>query len=417
MDFNVDYEYILINIMLLDNTLIDIISGAVKPEAFYDAKTRRIFETIVTQFAKDKCCDIISLANQLKGIDAAEIASLTDKTGSTENWEFYVENVKKLYVTRKLKTILLEKSKNLSSDNVLDTIHELDSDLTGYMKYDTGKPVDVKDLCSQVVQDVQNASKNTNPYLGYSTGWDNLSGILDGLQTGKLVILGARPSVGKTSFALQMASNLCKQNIPVSIFSLEMTAKSLMTRLTSVETGFSIYELQHGMCFSMTNINKLQAGLARIYNMPMNIFDSLIPNEKALISQIRVQAKTKGTKVFFIDHIGLVRHSNPMMKRVEQLDDITQKLLHLAQELDITIVCLCQLRRDAEGKKPCLADLRDSGAIEQNADICMFLHRERAEGNEMFIPAEVIVIKDRDGACGTAKMNFMPKQTKFEEVA
>ena len=416
MDFNVEYEYILINIMFIDNTLIDNISGVVKPKAFYDAKTRRIYETIIDQYSKSQICSIATLCSQLKGIDPADIAELTNRTASSENWEYYADNIKRMYATRKLKVKLAEDSKNLNPENVLDTIHDLDSSLTDYMKYDDNKPVDVKDLCNEMIKQVQEAAKNDSPYLGYDTGFENLSGILDGLQLGKLVILGARPSVGKTSFALQLAGNLCKQNIPVSIFSLEMTAKSLMTRLTSVETGFSIYELQHGMCFSQANITRLQGGLSRIYNMPLQIFDSGISNEKTLISQIRVQAKTKGTKVFVVDHIGLVRHSTPQMKRVEQLDDITQKLLHVAQELNVTIICLCQLRRDAEGQKPCLADLRDSGAIEQNADICMFLHRDRAEGNEMFIPAEVIVIKDRDGACGTAKMNFIPKKTKFEEI-
>ena len=416
MDFNVEYEYTLINIMLLDNTLIDIIAGVVKPKAFYDSKTRRIYETIVEQYAKDRYSNIATLCAQLKGMNPVDIAELTNRTSSTENWEYYADNIKRLYATRKLKVKLSEDSKNLTPDNVLDTIHDLDSSLNSYLKYDDNKPVDVKDLCNEMLTQVQIAAKSDARYLGYDTGWGNLSDIIDGLQSGKLVILGARPSVGKTAFALQLASNLCKQNIPVSIFSLEMTSMSLMNRLTSIETGFSIYELQHGMCFSQANIAKLQGGLSRIYNMPLQIFDSGISNEKVLLSQLRVQAKTKGTKVFIVDHIGLVRHSNPIMKRVEQLDDITQKLLHLAQELDVTIICLCQLRRDAEGQKPCLADLRDSGAIEQNADICMFLHRDRAEGNEMFIPAEVIVIKHRDGACGTAKMNFIPKRTKFEEL-
>ena len=416
MDFNVEYEYILINIMLIDNTLIDIIAGVVKPKAFYDAKTRRIYETVINQYDKDKCCNIATLSTQLSGMSVTDLAALTDKVYSTDNWQFYADEVKKMYAARKLRIKLAEQAKTLNSDNVLDTIHDLDSSLNSYLKYDDNKPVDVKDLCNEMLTQVQIAAKSDARYLGYDTGWENLSDIIDGLQSGKLVILGARPSVGKTAFALQLAANLCKQNIPVGIFSLEMTSMSLMNRLTSIETGFSIYELQHGMCFSQANIAKLQGGLSRIYNMPLQIFDSGISNEKVLLSQIRVQAKTKGTKVFIVDHIGLVRHSNPIMKRVEQLDDITQKLLHLAQELDVTIICLCQLRRDAEGQKPCLADLRDSGAIEQNADICMFLHRDRAEGNEMFIPAEVIVIKHRDGACGTAKMNFIPKRTKFEEL-
>lgn len=414
--YNVDYEYVLINIMLIDNSLINIINGFIKADMFYDAKTRFIYETIVAQYDKDGVASLATIASKLTAFDPTEIAGLTNYIGSSENWEFYADTIKRMYSARKLKVDLLQKAETLNPDCVVDTIHELDSSLTSYMKYDNAKPVEVRDLCGELLKKVQIASQNKDPYLGYHTGWDNLSEILDGLQLGKLVILGARPSVGKTSFALQLASNLCKQNIPSAIFSLEMTANSLMTRLTSLESTIPIYSIQHGMCISSEKqINQLNLALTKIYEMPLKIFDEGVKNEKELISRIRVLAKTQGTKIFFVDHIGLVRHSNPSMKRVEQLDDITQKLLHIAQELNVTIICLCQLRRDAEGKKPCLNDLRDSGAIEQNADICMFLHRDRAEGEELFIPAEIIVIKDRDGACGTAKMDFYPGMTKFVE--
>lgn len=414
--YNTEYEYALINIMLIDNTLINIINGTVKPDMFYDAKTRKIYETILTQYDKDRVANIATISSKLTAFSVAEIAELTNFVASSENWEFYADNIKRMFSARKLKVDLIQKAETLNPDSVIDTIHDLDTSLTSYMKYDNAKPVDVKDLCSELIKKVQAASQNTSPYLGFDTGWENLNSILDGLQSGKLVVLGARPSVGKTSFALQLASNLCKKKVPTAIFSLEMTASTLMTRLTSLESSIPIYSLQHGMCAtSQQQLGKLNAALTTIYDMPLQIYDDGVKNEKELMSRIRVLAKTKDVKVIFVDHIGLVRHSNPNMKRVEQLDDITQRLLQLAQELNITIICLCQLRRDAEGKKPCLADLRDSGAIEQNADICMFLHRDRAEGEELFIPAEVIVIKDRDGACGTAKMLFYPKMTKFAE--
>lgn len=414
--YNEDYEKYILGCMLTDNTLIDVISGKLSKACFYSLKNALIFETICEEMDSNKCCTILSLINKLSQMNPADIASLTDAVNTTSNWDFYVEEVKKFYLARQMKTELATKLEKLSPDTILDTVHSLDSDLTNFMKHDTGKPVDVKKMCGLFVQSVIDASKNKDKYLGMDTGWDNLSGILDGLQSGKLVIIGARPSVGKTAFALQLARNFAQQKIKTCIFSLEMTANSLMTRLASLESGMSIYSLQHGMCATtMSGLGKVNSALARIYEFPLKIYDSGLTDEKELISRIRVQAKTEGTKVFFVDHIGLVRHSNPMMKRVEQLDDITQKLLHTAQELDVTIILLCQLRRDAEGKKPCLADLRDSGAIEQNADICMFIHRERATGNETEIASEIMVVKHRDGACGTAKMLFLPKNTKFVE--
>ena len=191
-----------------------------------------------------------------------------------------------------------------------------------------------------------------------------------------------------------------------------------MKRLTSLKSGLTIGSISHGTCVrSQNQLVKLQVAVSKIYEMPLYIHDESLRNEKDLLSRIRYMAKINGVKVFFVDHIGLVKHSMPSMKRVEQLDDITQQLLHLAQELNIAIILLCQLRRDAEGKEPALNDLRDSGSIEQNADVCIFLHHERSKGEEEFLEAKVIVAKNRDGACGSSNMNFYPKLTKFVEVA
>lgn len=415
--YNEEYEKIILNMMLIDNSVIDVITTQLTEECFYTSLGKTCFNAIKTDFQTNKVCNIATLCSRLSGMSPATIAELTNHVASSENWSFYVEEVQKLYKARTMKKLLLQSSEDLSVENVNEIIGRVDTSLTRCLTVGATDATCVKDLCGELLKEVQTAAKNTNPYLGYSTGWEELSTILDGIQLGKQIIIGARPSIGKSAFALQLAGALAEQKIPVGYFSLEMQKMTLMKRLTSLRSGLTIGNITHGTCInSMQQINKLNIALTQIYEMPLYIHDEGLRNEKDLYARIRYMAKMQGVKVFFIDHLGLIKHSNPAMRRMEQLDDITQTLLHLAQELNISIIPLCQLRRDAEGKEPSLNDLKDSGAIEQNADVCIFLHHERSRDGEDFLEAKVIVAKNRDGACGYSDMNFYPKLTKFVEV-
>lgn len=412
--YNVEYEKCILSIMLYDNSLIDIISGKLSAQQFYDARNGNIFNAICNVFVESKCANILNVSEKFSKDYAVYISDLTNLVSTAANWEFYVNEIKNFWLARRLKNDLQEKANSLSKDSVIDCIHSLDSSLTSYMAFDNGHPSDMRGLCQELTEEIVKNFQNPAKWLGIDTGWENLNDIIDGLQSEKLVIIGARPSVGKTAFAIQMAANIARQNIPVCFFSLEMRAKVLFTRMVSQDCAIPISFIQHGIITQTeAQLQKLNNAMTRIFNYPMRIYDDGIKSEKELISRIRVEAKTNNTKVFFVDHLGLVRHSDRAMKRVEQLDEITDMLARTAKELGVTIICLSQLRRDAEGKEPNLADLRDSGAIEQNADICMFLHRNRATGNEISIPSKVIVIKHRDGACGTANMLFLPQSTKF----
>ena len=413
--FNYDYEKCLLAALIQDNTVGEIAIGQIQQEWFYDPTNVKLYKEICKELSEKKFCSIQSLATALPSL-TSYILEVSGATFSSSNWEFYAGELKRLYTTRSLKVFLKDSESNLNPQTVDDIVGNLDSFINDCLSSGGEETFDIKNLVGKFLAEVEENSKKDGRWLGVSTGWDNLSDIIDGIEYGKLMIIGARPSIGKSAFALQLASNLCKEKTPCAYFSLEMSAVSLMTRLVAVESGLPIYHIKHASQSNRQFYDKLNIALSKIYEFDLSIDDRRLRNEKELYSKIRYLAKTNGTKVFFVDHIGLVPYSNPMMKRVEQLDDITRSLLSLAQELGVTIICLCQLKRDSEGKRPTLADLRDSGAIEQNSDICLFLHRERATGSEIEIPTEVMVIKNRDGACGTADMLFIPQQTKFKEV-
>lgn len=415
--YNADYEKAILGCMLLDNSLIELIQGAINRDCFYLKKYGFLFDKIAELYEKNSVCDILALANACKDFNPAEIAGLTDSVGSPANWEFYAKEIKKFYVTRVVTKTFDEQREKINPDNVFDCISEADSSLTDMLKFGSDAPSTAKDLCNVLLDEMQKNIENKSLYLGYDTGWDSLSDILDGIQLGKLYSIGARPSVGKSALALQLAANLCKKDVGVSLFSLEMSALSLMARLTSFEAGVPVSYIQHGdVLKTESGRAKILNSMSRIYEYDMNIFDKGIQDEKDLCGKIRYQAKHGSSKVFIVDHLGLIPCSDSRIKRNEQIGVITKKLHQLAQELNVAIIVLCQLNRGAEGKVPTLAELKDSGTIEENSDIVMFIHRDRATGSETEIPTDILVVKNRDGKCGTASMMFMPQLTKYVET-
>lgn len=413
---NLEYEKCLLGAMLLDDMDIDSIVLKADECFFSDAKNKILFEKIIDLKRQNIPVNIVELSKVCPNIDKVYIAELTDKVSSSANWEFYANELKKLYTTRELKASLKLAQEEVSPDTINETFNSIDKKLFDLRSVKATQSKKISDLCINLLNNVEEAYKNKIQLLGIDTGWDCVNDISEGLQLGELTILGARPSIGKTAFALQLAANICKKNVRCCIFSLEMSAESLCTRMASAESGVSIRQIRYGQClYSKSSLHKLQRALDTIYEMPLDIYDEDVKDEEVLISAIKQEYKTKGTKVFFIDHLGLLPSTSKNKKRFEQLDEMTHKFQKLAQQLHISIICLCQLRRDSEGKVPTLSDLRDSGAIEQNADVCMFLHRDRSTGIEEEIKTQLIFIKNRNGNCGTANLLFVPKFTKFIE--
>lgn len=413
---NTEYEKCLLGSMLIEDMDIDTIVLKVDVCFFSEPQNKTLFESIIDLKRQGIPTNIIELSKHCPNISKGYIASLTDTVSSAANWEFYANELKKLYTTRELKQSLKIAEEEVSPETITETFNSIDKKLFDLRSIKATQSKKISDLCYSLLNSVEDAFKNKIKLLGVDTGWECVNDISEGLQLGELTILGARPSIGKTAFALQLAANICKQNIRCCIFSLEMSAESLCTRMASAESGVSIRQIRYGQClYSPAMAKRLQDGLEVIYKMPLDIYDEDVKDEEVLISAIKQEHKTKGTKVFFVDHLGLLPSTSKNKKRFEQLDEMTHKFQKLAQQLHISIICLCQLRRDSEGKVPTLSDLRDSGAIEQNADVCMFLHRDRSTGIEEEIKTQLIFIKNRNGNCGTANLLFVPKFTKFIE--
>ena len=318
-----------------------------------------------------------------------------------------------------MKVELLDAANHINGNNNDNIIAGLSDKLVGYMSGDSDTAVSAKNLCLELpdkIMQAYNACKSGKMLLGYETGYDKLDDILDGFQTKNLYVLGARPSIGKTAFALNLIANICKNKTPTAVFSFEMSTEQLFYRMIAQLSGLQIGHVQKGFCFAtQSGMGKFRNGLEQLFEFPLNIYDRRVDTEDDLYAKIRYEAKVNGTKVFVIDHLGLIGASDPMMNRYMQVGNITKTLHKMAKELDVSIILLCQVGRDTEGKEPTLNQLRESGNIEQDADVVMFLHRER-DMNELNVPTQVIVAKQRDGRIGKVDMIFQLSLSKFIEA-
>lgn len=411
--YNESYERVVLGILLIDNTLIDIISGRLIKECFYSAKNRYLYEKICEQWQEKKLVNILSLSTSFSNISAASLAELTSETPSASNWEFYVTELLNLYTARRMKTEVGQLLTNISGSNTSETISQFNSKLANYMSIGGNQASNAQQLIERLGDQMQDAFNRKVELLGYSCGFGNLDSVLDGFQTKQLYVIGARPSIGKTAYALSLLMGFAKQNIQCSVFSLEMNDEQLFYRMVASESKVPASHLRKGLFMhSKDAMMRVQNAFRRMYQFPINIFDKDIDNDNILYSKIRYEAKINGSKVIFIDHLGLIESSNSTGQRYVDVGRITKTLHKMAKELDVCIILLCQCGREAEGKEPNLSLLRESGNIEQDADVIMFLHRERDTTDKM-IPTKVIVAKNRDGKIGTVNFLFQPDFAKF----
>lgn len=421
---NQDAEQAVLGALLLNwGAMSDVISK-LKPERFYATRNQIIFEALTKLFAKNIQGDTISLLNELtvegnleKAGGAAYIASLTDTVPSAANIDYYAD----LVIDRALRRDLIKISTeikasafelNRDSQTILDSAEQKVFALAE--RNETTEIHSAKEIMIKEIEIIESRYKNKNSFTGIPTGFATLDTYTSGFQNSELIIIGARPSIGKTALALSMMQHICiERKIPTGFFSLEMPYTSIGMRFLSQEARVSMSKIRSGM-LKIDDIKKIQEAASRWYEAPFRIVDT--PNMRLL--DLRAMARRMvhnfGVKIIFIDYIGLITVEDTSAPVYEQVSEISKSLKALARELDIPIVALCQVARDAEGQEPNLAQLRGSGSIEQDADVVMFLHRDRLKEEVGSQEAKIILAKQRNGATGDINIMYLPGFTKFE---
>jgi len=423
--------------LLADNEAVAAaIQHHLRPDDFYSRANSRIYEAIMSLDAKGLRADIQTVVQELKHLGkldeaggASYVSSLTTVIPSSANIDFYAQSVKNyslkrslLKVASKIGVSVYDESKD--SREVLEDVQKYIFELTDDRQVFSAKKI--REVLKETIDILDNVMKSKNPITGIPSGFDRLDQMTSGFQRDEFIILGARPSIGKTALALNIASHIAfHKKIPTAFFSLEMSDIALVQRLISSEALVKALNLRTGF-LSADDYRKVVNCMGLIYEAPFHIID--MPNMKILDlrSQARKMKSLYDVQIIFIDYLGLIGHENNSLPRYEQISEISRSLKGLARELHIPVVVLCQLTRDAQREEPTLAHLRDSGSIEQDADLVLFLHRElpkktrkdkekeeESQASLDIVPTNLIIAKQRNGPIGEVKLQMVTKYAKF----
>jgi replicative DNA helicase len=429
---NDEAEVATLGALLLDSEALATVIRYLRPEDFYKTAHQRIYQSILTLFDRNAAIDLITLTEQLRESSlleacggAAYIARLTSAVPTSANVKYYAQIVQECSIRRNLARIasgIISNSHNESEDVRL-IIEEAERQIFEITdRQHAGTFQAAREIVPRTIEAIEKLYHTKESYIGIPTGFTDLDQLTSGFQNSEFIVIGARPSVGKTALALNMAANIAiRSKIPVGFFTLEMSAMALMQRMLASEARIRSNSLRSGF-LKPSDFHKLTEAASKIYEAPLYIEDTPSLRLLDLRALARRMKHQFNVAIVFVDYITLITAENRDLARHEQIAEISRSLKALARELDIPVVALSQVRRESEGKQPSLADLRESGSIEQDADVVIFLHRERqgegrGDSEPRAIETEVIVAKQRNGPVGNQKITFIPEYTRFENLA
>lgn len=428
---NQEAEQAVLGALLIDTRAWDKLSAMLKAEDFYRVPHQKLYRVIADLLGAGKACDIITLTDELrsrKELDiaggAAYVTQLTQTVPSAANVEYYATIVKECSVRRSMIQVahdLVAQAHDESRDSraILD-VAEKDIFALANNRKEAGFKA-VRDIIPEAVKRIEKAYKTRNAYTGIPSGFQHLDSLTSGFQESDYIIIGARPSMGKTAMALSMAAHMSiHEKIPTGFFSLEMPDFLIMQRLIAMEAKVNSHSMRTGM-LKPADFPSIMDAAGVIYDAPLFISDWPNMPILELKSQARTMVKDHGVKIIFIDYMGLIASERPDQQKWEQVSEISKTLKTLARELKIPIITLSQVSRDTEGKEPSLNNIRDSGAIEQDADMVMFIHRDRntesdPENQPLIQETKLILAKQRNGPIGTVKVGYHSQYTLFTDM-
>lgn len=434
----IDLEEAVLGAIMLEKDAVISVLDILKPESFYKEVNQKIFNAIVDLTSKEKPIDILTVTEELRARKELEevggpfyITQLTSRVASAAHIEYHARIVAQKYIQRELIRISSE-IQNKAFDESIDVDDLLDFSETelfniaeGNIKKETAK---VNVLIQQAIHQIEEASKRKDSLSGVPSGYTKLDRLTLGWQKSDLIVIASRPSMGKTALALSMARNITvEHNKPVAFFSLEMSSIQLVTRLIVSETELPSNRIRNGN-LDENEWKQLDSKIKNLVEAPLYIDDTpaiSIFELRAKCRRLKLQHKVE---LIIIDYLQLMTGpSNLKGNREQEVSNISRSLKAISKELDVPIIALSQLNRSVEmrsgSKRPQLSDLRESGAIEQDADMVIFIYRperygilEDEDGNSLVGFAEIILAKHRNGPVGDVRLRFREEMAKFVEL-
>ena len=435
---SVEAEQALLGSILVNPEAFDKIGGMVSADDFYVSEHKHIYTALLKMYAQNKTIDVVTLVNALVEMGDRDeaggvqyITLLAESVPSAANVKDYAKIVKDKATLRKVITVCDEINEDAYSETdvraVIDNAEQKIFDIS----HGSGRKEfrHIRDVLQNVYRDIERLAETKGAVTGAKTGFSALDRVLVEMGKGDLVIVGARPGMGKTSFALNIATNVAKASgKAVAIFSLEMSGEQLVTRIISSEAMIDSHSLRTGQ-LANEDWENIADVISSLSGCEIYIDDTSAITTTDMRSKLR---RLNNLGLVVIDYIGLMQTTSNSDNRAQQVGEISRNLKIMAKDFGVPFICCAQLNRGTEsrpgqGKRPTLADLRDSGSIEQDADIVLFLYRDEyykdisgAEASpdeaDTANTAEVIVAKNRHGSVDNVKMGWIGQFTKFRSI-
>ena len=417
LPFSLEAEQSVLGSVLIDPQGLDTVTGLISVDDFYLEEHRSIYSAMQGMYLKSKNIDVVTLIDELVHQEYLRLIAETVPTAS--NIKDYAEIVRDKAIIRSLIDACedVTESAYAEEDEAQRLVELAESKIYAIAEQRENKNfVEIKDALLQVYAHLQQLITNKEETLGMQTGFSGLDRMIVGMGKSDLVLVGARPGMGKTAFALNLAVSAAKRlKKAVCIFSLEMSAEQLVTRLLSGEALVDNMKLRSGE-LSDDEWQRLAHASSELSETRILIDDTSGITVAAMMAKLR---RVKDLGLVVVDYLGLMQSEQKRDNRVQEVTEISRNLKLMAKEFNVPVICCAQLNRGTEsrtGNRPMLSDLRDSGAIEQDADIVMFLYRDEYYNKDVDNPqttAEVIVAKNRHGGTGTVNMGWLGRYTKF----
>ena len=433
---NLEAEKSVLGSVLIDKESIEKVIDLLRPDDFYGRQHQLIYGAMVRLLEKNEPIDILTVSNKLEESGELENAGgpayLTSLLSEVPT-SVHILNYAKIVHRKKILRDLIDSSHRIlelgyqEEESIEKILDQAEQKLFAVSQRSlTQEFTSLREGLDEAFERIERLHKGDGALRGIPTGFVDLDNILAGLQKSDLIILGARPSLGKTTFVLDIARNVArKENVGVGVFSLEMSKDQVIDRILASEAGVGLWKLRTGHLSSSGDFNdfsKISLALDSLSKVPIFIDDTPSPT----VLQIRAMARRLRSRnnlgLLIVDYLQLVQPRSDIDGYVQQVTDVANSLKALARELNIPVVAVSQLSRAVESRpdqKPRLSDLRESGGIEQAADLVMFIHREdrvrsNAEKNNI---AEIMIAKHRNGPTGSIEVYFNEEEVSFKNLA
>lgn len=428
---NIDSEKALLgSLMLRPDGMYDV-TDVVTRDSFYVDKHRIVFDAMLELHTRHEPIDLLSVGARLKERGKFDsigggsyLAELVDGVPSSSNAKYYAEMIQRKHILR----TLIAAAEHISelgyneADEIETVLDEAEKKIYSITNASvTKKFVNIKDTLVEAWERLDTMHKGGAELRGIPSGFPALDTLLSGFQKSDLIILAARPSMGKTTLALDIARQAAIQhNVPVGIFSLEMNTQQLVDRMLSAESRVNAWKLRTGRLSLEEDFDKIRGSLEKLSKAPIFIDDQSGNTIMKMRSAARKLKSEHGLGLIIVDYLQLMSTAKQYDSMVNQVTEISRSLKNLAKDLDVPVIALSQLSRAVEsrGGKPRLSDLRDSGSIEQDADVVMFIHREDKQDKNSDRPniAEILVEKHRNGPVGFIELYFDEEKSTFLSI-